>query len=58
MSLAIFKGTYLLGELTLHERAREIERRLKHVSKFPLKCRTVHSLVTSVQLKVTFPNVL
>lgn len=31
MSLAIFKGTYLLGELALHERAREMGRRLKLV---------------------------
>lgn len=62
MSLAIFKGTYLLGELTLHERASEMGRRLKHVSKLPLKCRTMYSIIqhiiTSVQGTVKLPNAL
>lgn len=46
MSLAVFKSTYLLGELTLHERAREMT--LKHVSKLPFKCRTMHSIIQNI----------
>lgn len=38
MLLAIFKGTYLLGELTLHERASETEK----MCQLLLKCQIMH----------------